>query len=127
MAKFTDINIKFRPNPITGDLVVISDVAAIQQSLKNIIFSNAYDRPFRSKKSFADGIESSLFTAATVATVESVKQDIMRKILQHEPRIIVNNIDVITIPSEHRMSIVISFKIRTTQQISEVKIQLERV
>ena len=43
---YKDFDLSFSINPITGDLGTKSDVNAIQQSIKTLINTNFFERPF---------------------------------------------------------------------------------
>jgi len=46
---FKDLNITFKPHPITGDLTVIKDEAAIKQAIINLLLTNKGERFFDSR------------------------------------------------------------------------------
>ena len=45
---YTDLDLDFLRHPTTSDVVVKSGDDAIKRSIRNLIFTNYYDRPFRS-------------------------------------------------------------------------------
>ena len=46
IKKFTDISLAFEPNPINGDLSLLKDERAIQNSIKNIIMTTPKESGF---------------------------------------------------------------------------------
>ena len=44
---YSDLDILFRKHPQTGDVVVRTDAEAVKRSVKNIILTNHYERPFK--------------------------------------------------------------------------------
>ena len=51
---FKDLNITFKPHPVTGDLTTVKDEAAIKQAIINLLLTN------RGERLFAPRIGSSL-------------------------------------------------------------------
>ena len=43
---FKDISLSFARHPITGDIAKLSDVDAVKRSVRNLINTNFYERPF---------------------------------------------------------------------------------
>ena len=43
---YKDLNLDFARHPVTNDLVKIEDVDAIKRSVRNLINTNFYERPF---------------------------------------------------------------------------------
>lgn len=126
MPKFTDINVRFLPNPMTGDLVLVNDIAAINQSLRGLLLNSAYDKPFRSKSQFGDSINFYLFDMNDGAAITDIQENISRKIIQYEPRIILNSVTVVPDITNSRVGIQIQYQIRTTQQITSYSFFLTR-
>ena len=44
---FTDIDINMSLHPQSGDLVLKYDINSIKRSIKNLILTNQYERPFK--------------------------------------------------------------------------------
>ena len=45
---FSDIDLTFIANPVTGDLSKKYDENAVKQSIKNLVMTRNYERPFNS-------------------------------------------------------------------------------
>ena len=43
---YKDLNLNFSANPVTGDVATVTDVIAIKRSVRNLLLTNHYDRPF---------------------------------------------------------------------------------
>lgn len=56
---YSDLNLSFKPHPITGDITRKTDVDAVKQSIKNLISTNHYERPF--KPSLGANLRGKLF------------------------------------------------------------------
>ena len=43
---YKDLNLNFTANPITGDVATVTDVNAVKRSVRNLLLTNHYDKPF---------------------------------------------------------------------------------
>ena len=43
---YKDLNLNFTANPVTGDVATVTDVNAVKRSVRNLLLTNHYDRPF---------------------------------------------------------------------------------
>ena len=46
---YSDLDLDFMINPVTGDINKKKGTDAIKRSIRNLIFTNYYERPFKSK------------------------------------------------------------------------------
>lgn len=124
-AAYRDLSITGKAHPLTGDLVTVSGINAINQALKTIILANTYDRPFSSKE-IAGNINSFLFEFADDVTNSELKTGIAIAINNNEPRI--NLIDVFSenIPERYAIRVLIIYAIKTTNTTQEFSIILDR-
>tara|TARA_Y100000004_G_scaffold172249_1_gene208911 strand:- start:335 stop:766 length:432 start_codon:yes stop_codon:yes gene_type:complete len=82
---YKDIDITFERHPITNDITVKKDVDAVKRSLKNIILTNHYERPF--KPNFGSNLRTRLFEIADGEIGGRTYQLIRESIMKLEPRI----------------------------------------
>jgi phage baseplate assembly protein W len=68
------------------------DANSINQSIKNIIFTNRGEVPF--DPLFGSGIRSLLFEKMSPITEMLLKEEIRHALRNHEPRIVINNIEL---------------------------------
>ena len=81
---YKDIDLKFRAHPVTGNLVTLSDVDAIKQSIKNIIMTNIYEKLFN--KDFHTNLTYSLFENIDSADLTILRNRIKSIISNYEKR-----------------------------------------
>jgi phage baseplate assembly protein W len=86
MAEFTikDIDFDFEPHPVTGDILLKTDVKALNQNLKTILLTELYEKPFRTDVPV--GINQFLFENDDGFVVNYLVERIHKKINQFEPR-----------------------------------------
>ena len=82
---YSDLDLLFRKHPQTGDVVVRIDAEAIKRSVKNIILTNHYERPF--KPGFGGSIRELLFDLTTDRKLRKVQERIRKMLTTFEPRI----------------------------------------
>jgi phage baseplate assembly protein W len=92
---FKDLNITFKPHPITGDLIVTKDEAAIKQAIVNLLLTNRGERFFNAD--LGSSISSLLFEPLDYGTAGMVSSEIENTLRLYEPRI--NVLGVTTIPN----------------------------
>ena len=61
--RYKDLDIFFTPHPVTGDITVKTDTDAVRRSVRNIILTNKYERPF--KPNFGGSLRDMLFELDT--------------------------------------------------------------
>ena len=106
---FIDISLSFEPNPITGDITLLKNERAINQSLKNIILFSPGEVAFR--HDIGSGISEYLFENADEAIAGLIDQEIRRAIGYNEPRVEVVDVNVEAQPSQHQFLVSITYKI----------------
>jgi len=123
--KFTDLDLNFAKNPLTRDVNVLQDEAAIKRSLKSIVLTNTYERPFMPE--FKGNVTAMLFEPFTDLTVIRIEKGIRDAILSYEPRVVLQDVIVEGDPDRNRFIVTIRFQIRNTSKVSETQFYLERL
>jgi phage baseplate assembly protein W len=112
---YSDLDLSFRIHPVLKDIVPVTDTDAIKNSLKNLIFSYVYSRPF--KPYFMSDIRRLLFEPNTLFTRLNLKDTITRIIRDHEPR--VNKFDVTIEDESDRNAYRIIITYETSYDVAE--------
>jgi phage baseplate assembly protein W len=84
-SAYTDFDLSFKAHPITGDISIKRDSDAIKRSVKNIILTNKYERPF--KPNFGTGIRDLLFELNTSRQIRKMQKRMVEMIETFEPRV----------------------------------------
>lgn len=98
MAKtltFKDLNITFKPHPITGDLIVTKDEAAVKQAIVNLLLTNRGERLFNAN--LGSSVTTLLFEPLDFGTAGLISSEIESTLKLYEPRI--NVLSVTTTPN----------------------------
>jgi phage baseplate assembly protein W len=83
--KYTDFTVNLDVHPDTGDLFRITDVNAVKRSLKNIMLTNFYERPFQPK--LATNLPAMLFENIGADTLSILSDTVTYAINKYEPRV----------------------------------------
>lgn len=122
---YSDFLPNLTPHPDTKQIVVNKNEEAIIRSIRNIILTDRFERPFQPQ--FGCRLKSFLFENMTPQVTLAIKTEIEQTITEHEPR--ARLIDVIVAPIEERNMYVVTIIFYTVNVEEPVtfKIVLERV
>lgn len=109
---FSDLDFNFTMNPVTRDVTRRFDEDAIKASLKSLILTSNYERPFHSE--IGSPIKRLMFEPASPMLGVMLKRAIGDVIKNFEPRVSVISIDVQSQPDENNVNITIEFTILNT-------------
>ncbi len=126
MAIFKDISVTFKPHPLTGDVSTVSDAKCVGQSIRNIVLTNMYERPFSSQE-IAGNITSYLFEPFTPAIARDIEDQLLTAIVDNEPRCIIDRIDVEEDLVNYQLSVTVQYTIKTTDISDKITVFLQRV
>lgn len=106
---FVDISLAFEPNPVTGDLSILTNERAINNSLKNLVETipgeAAFDHETGSK------VRDYLFDLVDMGTAGLLKLEIERTIKFNEPRVELEEVKVEARPDLNQFDVRIQYKI----------------
>lgn len=112
---YIDISLSFEPNPITGDLSLLTDRRAIENSLKNLILTMVGEVPFN--RDVGSVVSSLVFEVNDSATASLVESEIKRAIRFSEPRVKLEDVVVESKPDEYAFLATIRYQIIGTEQV----------
>lgn len=121
---FSDLDLNFKPHPVTGDITRRFDDEAVKQSIKNLILTRNYEKPFHSE--IGSPIKNLLFDLITPMTALVVRRAIVDLITNWEPRVVLKRVDVIASPDNNSLYVSINFSIRNTERPISLEFMLER-
>ena len=122
---YADLNLSFTKNPATKDVARLFDVQAIKRSVKNIILTNKFERPFDSD--FGCNLRGFLFENITEPLLVIIKDRVAMAIEKYEPRVSVEDVVVREDVDKNGLSIMVSFLINGTEAPVSVSTFLQRV
>ena len=83
--KFKDLDLDFGRHPVTNDVNVVEDAIAIKRSVRNLIQTNFYERPFHPE--LGSGVRGLLFENYSPVMNVLLKRKIEECLINNEPRI----------------------------------------
>lgn len=121
---FSDLDFNFTAHPVTGDVVRKYDEESIKQSVKNLVLTQNYERPFHSE--IGSQIRGLLFEPATPMLNRLLKRAIMDTITNHEPRVNLIDVNVVVSPDNNEVYCTIEFVIVNTSTPLSINLALKR-
>ena len=122
---YSDIPIAFKEHPVKKDIRPLNDIAAIKQSLKNLILTNQGERPFQ--PNIGGNVTRYLFEPITPLVAYSLEKEILRTIARNEPRVSNTEVTVSADIDANAFNITISFLIDISNEREEISFALERL
>jgi phage baseplate assembly protein W len=122
IAFFKDLSLNFTPHPVSGDVRPIINEVAIKRSIMNLIKTKKGTRPFNPE--YGCDISSYLFSYEPGFTEFNMKKEIVEAIVRHEPRVIVNEIDIKY--EEYGITLSIQYIIRNINRVGSISTSITR-
>ena len=123
--KFRDLDLDFERNIVTNDVKVVEDVVAIKRSVRNLVQTNFYERPFHPE--LGCGVRELLFENFTPLTAVFIKRKIEEVLINYEPRINLTNVAVDDDQDRNRLVVDIYFRIIGIEGPQVVSTFLQRI
>ena len=123
--QFRDIDLDFNRNAVTNDVAVVEDVVAVKRSVRNLIQTNFYERPFHPE--LGCGIRELLFENFTPMTKIFLQRKIEEVLINYEPRINLQNVAVDDDQDGNRLVVDIYFYVVGVPGPQQVSTFLQRV
>lgn len=122
---FTDIRKDLVLSPISEDLALLKNEAAVKESIKNLILT---DRGERLMQPFLGGdIRGMLFELITPSTLVTIENRVRDTIELYEPRCELIDVTVSSRINDNSVSVSIQFYVSNVQQPTSLDIILERI
>ena len=122
---FKDLDLDFARNPVTNDIKKIEDVDAVKRSVRNLVQTNFYERPFHPE--IGCGVRELLFEPFTPITGIFLKRKIEEVITNFEPRAVLNDISIEQDDDRNRLEVRIYFYVRGVPEPVVVTTFLQRL
>lgn len=122
---FSDIDLDFTPHPVSGDIAVLKDSAAVKRAVRNILFTGLYERPFNPE--FGGNLKQLLFEPATPMTAISIKTYIQDALRIYEPRVSIVDLQVSLDQDLLGYNVYLLFAVDNISQVDTFQIFLERI
>jgi phage baseplate assembly protein W len=121
---YSDIDFTFTKKPVTGDVALSYDEQAVIRSIRNLLLTNYYERPFNPE--LGSNLNALLFEPVSPLTSTSLEREISTMIENYEPRATLNSITVTPQPDQNAYNVSLSFYIENATLPTTVTLLLER-
>ena len=133
---YSDISLIFKPSPsytnngLSGDVVRRYDNESVRQSVRNILMTNKYEKPFN--RDFGCNLIKFNFDRAGAWSEYEMSQEIKRQMSINEPRIILEDVQIKRKPGKQIMDVLLMYKVKpidsnTPSETVDVQIKVERI
>jgi len=122
---FTDLDLNFNLHPTTKDVNKFRNENAVINSIKNLILTNHYERPFQ--PDLGSNLKRMLFEQVDNATAASLEREISETIENYEPRVQLKDVSAEGFPDENGYKVEITFYLINNPDPVSVDFFLERV
>jgi phage baseplate assembly protein W len=122
---FRDLDLNFTIHPIRKDINIHKNEFAIINSVKNLILTNFYERPFQPE--IGSSVRSLLFENIDTVIAAQLERSIEETILNYEPRVQISNVTAVARPDENRYSVQLEFFVINNSSPITINFFLERI
>ena len=125
---YRDLSLFFTPNPVSGDVSVVTDVQDIKRSVRNLVMTSKFDRQFHPE--ISSHVRDLLFERFTPITFNLLRQRIETILENYEPRARVTEIqidDSAQMMDNNELHCRIFFTLKNKPQTEYVDVMLKRV
>ena len=125
---YKDLSLFFTPNPVSGDVTMVTDVQDIKRSVRNLVMTNRFEKPFHPE--VASHVRDLLFERFTPITFNLLRNRIETVLENYEPRVSVTDVEIDDsgrAMDNNELNVRIFFTLRNDPQIQSVDILLERI
>tara|TARA_B100000949_G_C13948952_1_gene312052 strand:+ start:108 stop:572 length:465 start_codon:yes stop_codon:yes gene_type:complete len=126
---YKDLSLFFTPNPVSGDVTMVTDVQDIKRSVRNLVMTNRFEKPFHPE--IASHVRDLLFEPFSPVTINLLRNRIETVLTNYEPRVTLTDVEVED-PDFQRMdnnelNVRIFFTLKNDPEIQTVDVLLERL
>lgn len=122
--RYKDLDLSFTPHPIKKDVNIFVDDTAIINSIKNLLLTNHYERPFN--PDLGSNIRKLLFENMDAVTAIMMEREITQTIANFEPRVSVIGTTVVPDYTNNGFNIQLYFNIINRTEPVTINFFLER-
>ena len=126
---YKDLSLYFTPNPVSGDVTMVTDVQDIKRSVRNLVLTNRFEKPFHPE--VASHVRDLLFEPFSPVTINLLRNRIETVLENYEPRVTLTEVEVedpdFQKMDNNELNVRIFFTLKNDLEIQTVDVLLERV
>jgi phage baseplate assembly protein W len=123
--QYRDLDLDFGRNSVTNDVNKLTDVEAVKRSVRNLINTSHFDRPFHPE--IGSSVRAMLFELMTPLTALNLQRKVQEVLINFEPRI--KLVQIVANPNidSNAYDLRIYFYVVGSNELVEVQTFLERL
>ena len=126
---YKDLSLFFTPNPVSGDVTMVTDVQDIKRSVRNLVMTNRFEKPFHPE--IASHVRDLLFEPFSPVTINLLRNRIETVLTNYEPRVTLTDVQVedpdFQKMDNNELNVRIFFTLKNDPEIQTVDVLLERL
>jgi phage baseplate assembly protein W len=122
---FRDLDLNFTIHPVKKDINVHKNEYAVINSVKNLILTNHYERPFQPE--LGSNLKRLLFENIDNVVAAQLEREIEETITNFEPRVQVSSVTAVPSPDENRYDVELEFFVINNPNPITINFFLERI
>ena len=122
---YSDLDLDFQINPVTGDINKKTGGDAVKRSIRNLIFTNYYERPFKSF--IGSKVPRLLFDNVDMMTASFLEDALVQLINNFEPRVRLLSVVAVADIDNGGFNIRMDYVILNTETPATFNLFLERI
>ena len=122
---YSDLNLNFTKNPATNDVARLTDIEAVKRSVRNLIMTNQFERPFHPE--LGSSVRALLFEPITPLNAVLLEDRVREVIINFEPRASVGSVQIFDDIDNNRYKVIINFKVISTSEDVTITEFLQRL
>jgi phage baseplate assembly protein W len=123
--QYRDLDLNFTIHPLRKDVNKNLDEVAIVNSIKNIVSTNHYEKPFQ--PDFGSNVRRMLFESLDNITASALEREIEQSITNYEPRVKLLGVKVIPDFENNGFNVEMQFYILNKSEPVTITFLLERL
>jgi len=122
---FRDLDLNFTIHPIRKDINTHKNEYAIINSVKNLVLTNHYERPFQPE--IGSNIRRLLFENVDTVTAAQIEREITETVENFEPRVQVSKVTASADPDNNGYKVTLEFFVINNANPITINFFLERI
>ncbi len=122
---YKDLDLDFTRHPVSNDVVKIEDVNAVKRSVRNLVNTQFYERPFHPE--LGCGARDLLFENYTPMTGMFIKRKIEEVLTNYEPRAKLTSVNVQEQEDRNGIDVAVNFYVLNLPNPVTVTTTLQRI
>jgi phage baseplate assembly protein W len=121
---YSDLDLTFSRRPGTNDVSMRYDDQAVIASVRNLLLTNFYERPFQ--PNVGSNLDKLLFEPVNDLTANILETEIRNVINNYEPRAKIDSLQITSNPNQSSFSVYLRFYIGNNTTPTAVNLILQR-